>query len=175
MEPTGPPVLLLAAGDATRFTGLDGWTWHPGFDVEDSPWDLGERRMICVGVVDDARTAVALGLVARGAALAVELQAQGAVRHRFLEDLHKLGAAVGTPDGAAPADTAALLRPLQQELLDALAAGSTVTAAAEASHVSRRTANRALADARSRLGATTNAAAVRRWLASRPPAQRGPV
>lgn len=48
-------------------------------------------------------------------------------------------------------------------LLDAVAAGETVTAAVSRLHISRRTANRRLAEARRILGVRTTAEAVARW------------
>ncbi len=165
MEPTRPPVLLLAADAVERFGGIPGWTVHPGFDLAAAPWDLTRARVLCVGIVDDAATGPALAAVARGAGLAIAIEAQGALRHRFLEDLHKLADPVTHEPGPDPA--IGQLDPLQRQLLQALAQGATVTAAATAAHVSRRTANRALAGARSQLAVATNAAAVTRWVASR--------
>ena len=54
----------------------------------------------------------------------------------------------------------------QRDLLAALSGGATVTEAALALFVSRRTANRRLAEARYLLGVTTNAEAVTRWSAT---------
>ncbi len=166
MAPPGPPVLLLEPGTAADLPVPAGWTGHRGLDPGDAPWDLAERPTLCIGVVDEDAVGPALELVQRGAALAVEVALRAAARHRFLEDLHKLGARVTTDPAVLQRDPA--LPPLQQQLLDALAAGATVTAAADAAHVSRRTANRALADARTLLGVDTNAAAIRRWRAVHP-------
>jgi DNA-binding NarL/FixJ family response regulator len=164
--PSPSPVLLLAADAIDGFAGIAGWTIHRGFGIGDEPWDLGRARVLCVGSVasaDDA--AAALAVVARGAGLAVAIEAQGTVRHRFLEDLHKLSdPVIHSPE---PDPAIARLTSLQRELLDALARGATVTAAADASNVSRRTANRALADARSLFGCGSNAEAVHRWAATR--------
>lgn len=170
-DPT--PVLLLAPGDLKGFAGVPGWSVHRGFAVDGEPWDLGAARVLCVGVVGDgAEAAAALSVAARGAALAVEVAARGAVRHRFLEDLHK----VTEPTAYAPGPDPAIARldGLQRQLLEALARGATVTAAAEAANVSRRTANRVLADARVVLEVETNAGAVRQWAAARPSRDTGP-
>lgn len=167
MAPPGPPVLLLEPGTAAGLDVPVGWACRRDLEPGGAPWDLTAPPTLCIGIVDDATLGPALELVQRGAALAVEVALRGAARHRFLEDLHKLGARVTTD----PADLhlGPALPPLQQQLLDALADGATVTAAAEAAHVSRRTANRALAAARSQLGVATNAAAIRRWRTARTP------
>jgi DNA-binding NarL/FixJ family response regulator len=63
----------------------------------------------------------------------------------------------------APLEEAAPLIPLgreQRRLVGLLASGSTVEEAAKALHMSRRTAQRRLADLRTQLGASTTAAAV---------------
>ena len=168
MEPIGPPVLLLAADAVDGFAGLPGWTVHRGFDLGDAPWDVSQAHVVCVGVVDDDATGAALAAVTRGAGLAIAVEARGAVRHRFLEDLHKVSRPVPYEPESDPAISH--LGPVQRELLDALAQGATVTAAASAAHVSRRTANRLLADARALLDVDSTAAAVARWVSAGPDA-----
>jgi DNA-binding NarL/FixJ family response regulator len=106
-------------------------------------------------VADEATGAAALDAWSRGTGLALELQLSGSSRLRLLEDLSKL----------APEPSAARrLTDEQRQLLDLLAAGTTVSAAATQLHISRRTASRALADARRALGVDSTAAAVRRWV-----------
>jgi DNA-binding NarL/FixJ family response regulator len=167
MDPSRPPLLVLTEEELTRFAGIAGWARLDGFDLPVRPWDVSAQRIACVGVVRDEPTSqAALTAAARGAALAVAITTEGAARHRLVEDLHKVSVPFAA---AAPTDHAvASLEPLQHALLAALADGATVTAAAGASHVSRRTANRALADARSRLGVDSTASAVRRWVTARP-------
>ncbi len=172
MDPTPPPVLLLPADPASLGAALDevvapdGWLVHDGFDLPSEPWDLHAARLLCVGTVDDEVAAqAAITAIARGAGLAVRITLRAAGRHRFLDDLHKVGEPVAyAPPGALATSR---LAPDQRDLLDALAGGATVTAAAMALHVSRRTANRMLADARTQLGVDSNAEAVRRWVADR--------
>lgn len=135
-----------------------GWTARDGFDLPARPWDLGARRWVCVGAVDDAGTTdAALDALARGVGLAISIGLEGDARRRLLDDLHRL---------APPAvpDTAPEVLPTEvDELIGHLAAGTTVADAAEACHVSRRTAYRMLADARERLGARTTAEVLSRW------------
>ena len=112
---------------------------------------------MCTGHVgDEAAARAALVARARGAGVVVTIGMEATPRRRFLEDLEKLG-----PVAAAP-PAGPLLSPVQQELLARLAAGATVTDAAAELSVSRRTANRLLADARTRLGVDTTAEAVLR-------------
>lgn len=133
---------------------------HDGFELPDQPWDLAARHLVCVGLVaNDADAADALAALARGAGLAVHVALEGAAKHRFLDDLHRAAA----PSGGDPAGGAAPLDPGDERLLAALAAGLTVTAAAEHLHLSRRTANRRLEAIRAALGVTTTAEAVSRW------------
>ncbi|MCU1369892.1 MAG: regulatory protein LuxR [Ilumatobacteraceae bacterium] len=177
MDPTPPPVLLLPTDRSPAGTPDDevvapeGWHVHAGFDLPPEPWDQGASRLLCVGTVDDEAAAqAAITAIARGAGLAVRVTLQGASHHRFLDDLHKLGA----PEPYQRHGTTATSRLAwdQQTLLDALAGGATVTAAAADLHVSRRTANRLLAAARAQLRVDSNAAAVQRWMADRAAAER---
>lgn len=170
MDAPSPLVLLLPTLHDERAADEEvvlpeGWRPHLGFDLPEQPWDLRSERLACIGTVDDEVSArAAMGALARGAGLAVRVTIGGAGRHRFLEDLHK----VADPTAYEPEPSPGVrLAPLQHELLDALSRGATVTAAAAGLHVSRRTANRLLADARAQLGADTNAAAVHRWVAVR--------
>lgn len=157
MAPQPTPLVIL---DDPSAPIPPGWRVVDGFDLDGRSWDLTGQRVVCRGRVEDEATAAASVLaLARGAGLHVEVALTGDARRRYLEDLHRIGApAVGsTPPAAAqlPAE--------QQELLDLLASGATVTAAATAMHRSRRTVNRILADARERLGVATTAEAVARW------------
>ena len=178
MDPA-PPVLLLPDGptDASvddEIVPPPGWRAHPGFDLPDEPWDVRGLRLLCVGIVDDDDAArAAIAAVARGAGLAVRVSHRGSGRHRFLEDLHKIATPVPYEERAGA--TADALAPIQRSLLDALARGETVTAAAQDLHVSRRTANRLLADARTQLGVDTNAAAIRRLVAEPPASPASPA
>ena len=68
-----------------------GWTARDGFDLPARPWDLGARRWVCVGAVDDAGTAdAALDALARGVGLAITIGLEGDARRRLLDDLHRL-------------------------------------------------------------------------------------
>ena len=175
MNPNAPPVLLLESDGASGpdgFRGPRGWNVHPGFDLPTEPWDLSGARLLCLGTVGDAGGAeAAMTAVARGAGIAVAITLRGAARHRFLEDLHTLAQPIRhRPTTPSPTTD---LSGNQEHLLEALASGATVTSAAANLHISRRTANRLLEDARTRLGVDTNAGAARRWLERRPPPNPG--
>jgi DNA-binding NarL/FixJ family response regulator len=170
MQPTPPPVLLLppdpVPASAEGIVAPPGWTVHPGFDLPAEPWDVRASRVLCVGTVDDDDAAQrAMAAITRGAGLAVRIALRGAAHHRFLDDLHRVGEPVPYAPPCAPA--IGRLTHEQRHLLDALAGGVTVTAAAATLNVSRRTANRMLADARAELGVNSNAAAARRWVSAR--------
>src|SRR5699024_5125000 len=135
-----------------------GWRARSGFDLPASPWDLRARRWVCVGIVDDeGGAAAAVTALLRGTGLAGFVGLTGPSRLRFLEDLHRTGQVAvtgsgdGAPGGPGP-DGGPALDDDQRELLRMLAAGATVEEAAQARHLSRRTANRRLADARRALG-----------------------
>ena len=168
MTTSEPPVLVHAGPLPGDRSTPPGWTIRSGFTLPEQPWDLADRRWICEGIIDDVDAAqAAIVAVARGVGLSIAVSLAAGPRQRFLEDLHKVAGIVDVvaPDGTPAAVT---IGELHGRLLDALAAGATVTAAAAQLNVSRRTANRLLAEARDALGIQTTAAAVSRWAEVRP-------
>lgn len=161
---TRPPVVLLPEDrSSTRRPDVPGWRARDGFDLPDAPWDLAPRRWLCVGSVSDATEAeAAIQALSRGVGLAIVLGLTGELRLRTLEDLHRLGDLAPGAGADQP-----VLDPDHRALLDALAQGMTVTGAARSLHVSRRTANRRLAEARELLGVTSTAEAISRWTTGR--------
>lgn len=113
-------------------------------------------------MTDLSSASAALAAAALGSALAVHVTLVGVDRHRFLEDLERLGI---HPIEGAPGPPALTSR--QAALLDLLVAGSTVTAAAQALHQSRRTTNRMLQEIQALLGVTSNAEATQSWAAQK--------
>lgn len=153
-----PPVLLLPEDQPPAPPALAGWRRRDGFALPPSPWDLSARRWLCLGVVDDeAAAAAAIEALSRGVGLAVALRLRGELRLRTLEDLHRLGS-VASRTPAEP-----VLDDEHRRLLDALAGGATLTDAARDLHLSRRTANRRLAEIRRQLGVASTAEAIARW------------
>jgi DNA-binding CsgD family transcriptional regulator len=124
-------------------TVVDGWQGRPG--------------VVSSGVVEDALGAAEALLAAiGGAGVVIDARADRDVTDRLLDDLRRLGAVdhrIGDPE--LPVLTAE-----ERELLALLAAGTTLGSAAARLHLSRRTADRRLAQARGKLGAATTAEAV---------------
>lgn len=169
-----PPVRMVTADDLLhpeRAAILDGWTVRQGFDLPTTPWDLARRRWVCIGEVTDQQGAeAAIGALARGVGLAIAIALTGDDRRRFEEDLARTGRLV-----VGEGDPTLGLSTEHTTLLDGLASGLSVTAAASRAYVSRRTANRRLAEVRSRLGVASTAEAVTHWVArSNPKGQPGP-
>jgi hypothetical protein len=128
-----------------------GWRVQEGFALEEQPWDLTERRVVCAGSVDargDRDAALLAG--ARGAGvIAIAL---GSLPAEFVSDLERLGSLERrsrTPAGQS-------VDPETADLLRELAAGRSVEQAASACLMSRRTAYRRLGEARRALGVRTN-------------------
>lgn len=91
-----------------------------------------------------------------------------------LEDARRIGAVVWPPRRGEPTEASGLDSGVAR-LLDALARGRPVGAAARDTNMSLRTAHRRLRDARRALGAATTAEAVGRWARGRPvPTGDGP-
>jgi DNA-binding NarL/FixJ family response regulator len=118
-----------------------------------------ERLGAQVHEVRDLDTAVRAVLTAvHGAPVVVLADAPREVVDRLCDDLRRLGEVVHLID--PPVEP--MLSPTERELLAALLAGCSLGEAAEALHLSRRTADRRLVAARRALGVTSTPAAVRR-------------
>ena len=113
-----------------------------------------DRR--AVEVTDDESASAAVLAALDGARLLVNLRLTGSARVRFVDDLGRVGSVdhrIGpTPLDELSADELAVLREL--------ATGASLGEVADRLHLSRRTADRRLASARSVLGATSTAEAV---------------
>lgn len=156
-----PPVVVHVAHLPDLPRTPKGWRNQVGFALPDAPWDLSEHRIIAVGAIgSEIDASAALQALARGVGLVVSIGVDGDLRHRVLEDLHRLGDVVdGDLSGGERIET----DEDDRRLLDALSAGATVAEAASALHISLRTANRRLAAIRTRLGVESTAEAVTRW------------
>lgn len=134
----------LAAGSARVLTG-----WHRA---------VQGVRIVCAGHVTDRRDAGAAVLAAvSGADLAVLATAPRDVIDQLCDDLSRLGE-LDHRVGIAVSDNP--LSPGEQALLAHLLAGATLGQAAQALHLSRRTADRRLAGARRTLGVDSTSAAM---------------
>jgi DNA-binding CsgD family transcriptional regulator len=133
-------------------------------DLPAEPFALAARGLLAYAAVrnrDDCE-AVLVALT-RGVDLVVTLEITGSPGSTFVDDLARI-ADVSTRDS----NPLRLLSADQVELLEALAAGRTLTDVARSTGMSRRTATRRLADARAILGADTTIEAIRRFEQLRP-------
>jgi hypothetical protein len=158
MSDVRPPVRVVSPRelDQLRLRAQSGDArLRSGFALPDAPWELSGRRWTCVGAVAgpvDARAA--LTALVRGVGLAISVTMSGEQRRRFDDDL----ARAGSPDAAD-----GHIGPVHVALLEALVAGDPLVRAAELAHVSRRTANRRMAEVRSHYGVETTPEAIVRW------------
>jgi len=171
-----PPRYVLASqSDATgvlRRLARAGWHTRDGFAVTEPGWDLAAAKLVLFGRVPDVDTAeLALLAAARGAGVVAIVDPASDTGRALLADLTRIGPVRLDPDadGAADrgADTSAAgpqLAPEQRALLDRLANGETIAAAAQAEYLSLRTANRRIAEAREVLGVRTTREAVLAYL-----------
>jgi DNA-binding CsgD family transcriptional regulator len=144
---------------AVREISARGWTPQPGFGA---PFRSG--TIARTGLVDGADAAgLALLAALEGQGLVVRATTTRDVLDRLIDDLRRLGPVdhrIGMPD--QPAD----LGPDARAILGLLAEGHTLGQAADLVGLSRRTADRRLAEARRALGVrrTTEAIALARRL-----------
>ena len=121
-------------------------------------WRATAGPVVCVGRVRTAADAADAVLAAvAGAGLAVAADAPREVIDQLCDDLRRIGEVdhrVGPPSGPALAKE-------ERALLELLMSGAALGEAARELHISRRTADRRLAAARTALGARTTAEALR--------------
>ena len=167
-----PRYVLPHAGDATavlRRLARSGWTTREGFALTEQSWDLTGNRLLLFGRVPDRETVRLVVLAAaRGAGVVAITDTTGDIGRSLLADLTRLGPVHRDAGGTdqAPAESGDLL-PEQRALLDRLANGETIAAAAAAEFLSLRTANRRIAQARETLGVRTTREAVLAYLSQR--------
>jgi hypothetical protein len=174
-DPSAAPRYVVASGtDATavlRRLARGGWTTHEGFALTEQQWDVSESRIALYGRVPDADTAeLALLAAARGAAVVAIADTGSDIGQALLADLARIGPVTTDPDADVVAEPAGhtgsgpQLAPEQRALLERLANGETIAAAAAAEFLSLRTANRRIAEARDVLGVRTTREAVLAYL-----------
>jgi DNA-binding NarL/FixJ family response regulator len=171
-----PRYVLPSAAEATvvlRRLARAGWLTREGFALAGAAWNLGERKVVLFGRVSDAETVrLAARAAARGAGVVAIVDPAGAVGRALVEDLSRLGPVCRDPGAEpemVPPPAAARLVPEQRALLERLANGETIAAAAAAEFLSLRTANRRMAQAREALGARTTREAILAYLRQRRP------
>lgn len=175
---TGAPRHVVAtvadADTVLRRLARDGWTVRDGFALPDPAWDVSGDRLVLHGrIVDHDTLQLAVLAAARGAGIVAVCDTTTHVGRALLADLSRVGpvqTGAAAPAPAAPApdgDPAVPLVAEQRALLDRLAAGDTIAAAAAAEFLSLRTANRRIAEARALFGVRTTREAVLAYLRQR--------
>jgi hypothetical protein len=163
---------VAEATGALRRLARAGWRTREGFALPDPAWDVTAQRLVLYGRVGDMDTAeLAVHAAARGAGVVVIADPDTQLGRTLLADLGRLGPVTRDPDAeVAGANKAApILLPEQRALLERLANGETIAAAAAAEYLSLRTANRRIAQARQVLGVRTTREAVLAFLRQRKP------
>ncbi|MEJ3744347.1 LuxR family transcriptional regulator [Actinomycetes bacterium KLBMP 9797] len=168
-----PRYVVPGATDATavlRRLARAGWRTREGFAAPETAWDLSEARLVLYGPVPDVDTVRLVVLAAaRGAGVVAILDPAGELGRALRDDLGRLGPVLQDIDGEPvdDADPVGRLVPEQRALLERLANGETIAAAAAAEFLSLRTANRRIAQARQLLGVRTTREAVLAYLRAR--------
>lgn len=159
---TAPLIVLpdpLQVASTARRLRDGGHVVQEGFRLPEAPFDLSDQRLLCAGIVDTSRGAIAALVAAvRGTGLLLAVGLGPQPTEQFLADLRRVGTVrVEAPEPMI--DTPAL-GPGQRELLELLADGATIPEAARQLYVSVRTAERRLGEARRVLGVRTTAEAI---------------
>ncbi len=169
-----PRHIVTSAADADtvlRRLTRDGWTVREGFALPDPAWDLTGARLVLHGRVGDPDTLqLAVLAAARGTGIVAVCDPATPLGRALADDLARLGGVQHGPGGAGGGGGggAVDLVPEQRALLERLAAGDTIAAAAAAEFLSLRTANRRIAEARALFGVRTTREAVLAYLRQRP-------
>jgi len=167
-QPDAPRHVVATSTDAEtvlRRLVRDGWTVREGFALPDPAWDVTAAKLVLHGRIAETETLqLAVLAAARGAGIVAVCDADTPVGRALVDDLGRLGSVhLGAGDGERVAE----LIPEQRALLDRLAAGDTIAAAAAAEFLSLRTANRRIAEARALFGVRTTREAVLAYLRQR--------
>jgi hypothetical protein len=170
-QPDAPRHVVASPADADsvlRRLTRDGWTARDGFALPDPAWDVTGARLVLHGRISDQETLqLAVLAAARGAGVVAICDAESPLGRALVDDLSRLGPVRHGADTGGGRDTVADLVPEQRALLDRLAAGDTIAAAAAAEFLSLRTANRRIAEARALFGVRTTREAVLAYLRQR--------
>jgi DNA-binding NarL/FixJ family response regulator len=168
-QPDAPRHVVTSTADADtvlRRLARDGWTIREGFALPDPTWDVTSAGVILHGRITDPDTLqLAVLAAARGAGIVAVCDPATPLGRALVDDLARLGDVQHGPGGDT--GTVADLVPEQRALLDRLAAGDTIAAAAAAEFLSLRTANRRIAEARALFGVRTTREAVLAYLRQR--------
>jgi DNA-binding NarL/FixJ family response regulator len=170
MSADAPRYVVGSGTDAThvlRRLARAGWNTREGFALPETTWDVSAARMVLFGRVADADTAeLAVLGAARGAGVVAIADTATDIGRALFADLERIGAVSTDPNaplaGEQPETGSSVVQmaPEQRALLERLANGETIAAAAAAEFLSLRTANRRIAEARDLLGVRTTREAV---------------
>ena len=169
-QPDAPRHVVATSAEADsvlRRLAREGWTVRSGFALPDPSWDVSAARLILHGrVADDDTENVQLAVLAsaRGAGVVAVCDPESPAGRALIDDLTRVGPVNQGADGT---EAIANLIPEQRALLDRLASGDTIAAAAAAEFLSLRTANRRIAEARALFGVRTTREAVLAYLRQR--------
>jgi DNA-binding NarL/FixJ family response regulator len=170
-QPDAPRHVVTTSGDADtvlRRLTRDGWTARDGFALPDPAWDVTGARLVLHGRISDQESLqLAVLAAARGAGIVAICDIESAIGRALVDDLARLGPVHQGVGADTADDTVADLVPEQRALLDRLAGGDTIAAAAAAEFLSLRTANRRIAEARAIFGVRTTREAVLAYLRQR--------
>jgi hypothetical protein len=172
--------VVASTGDADtvlRRLIRDGWTVRDGFALPDPGWDVTGDRVVLHGRISDPHALqLAVLAAARGAGIVAVCDVESPLGRALVDDLSRLGpvlqgvghpSTAAHPGGADTGERITELVPEQRALLDRLAGGDTIAAAAAAEFLSLRTANRRIAEARALFGVRTTREAVLAYLRQR--------
>jgi DNA-binding NarL/FixJ family response regulator len=167
-----PRYVVPSSADATvvlRRLARGGWLTREGFALTETAWDLTGAKLVLFGRVGDQEAVeLAVMAAARGAGIVAIADPGGDVGRALVADLGRLGPVYRDADAEPEEDDAVgQLIPEQRALLERLANGETIAAAAAAEFLSLRTANRRIAQARELLGVRTTREAVLAYLRQR--------
>ena len=144
----------MVEGSPSAFAAALGDARHSGHELIES--FAGRAGVVCCGEISDPATAeLAMLAAVGGAGLIVRVTASREVADRLLDDLRRLGSVEHRLEPARGPLTSE-----QRALLDLLSNGTTLGVAATRLGLSRRTADRRLAEARRVLGGATTAEAL---------------
>ncbi|MEU4560607.1 LuxR family transcriptional regulator [Actinoplanes sp. NPDC023936] len=173
-QPDAPRHVVATSGEADavlRRLAREGWQVRSGFALPGASWEVGSTQQLVLHgrIADDDLESVRLAVLAaaHGAGVVAVVDAGSAAGRALVDDLTRLGPVnrdAAVTDGA---DVIANLIPEQRALLDRLASGDTIAAAAAAEFLSLRTANRRIAEARQLFGVRTTREAVLAYLRQR--------
>jgi hypothetical protein len=150
------PAPLIVVEDDAGYDAACAETAGAGWAMQAPGGDNGVGILTVMTVADRADAQAAVLLAIGGAGLLIRADAERSLADDLVEDLGRIG-----PVRLIDSTSAVRLDPDTWRLVHALAGGATVAVAARALHMSIRTANRRLTDAKAAFHAPTRAQLLR--------------